>query len=789
MEAAECVEKSQELGRLCGNIEERWTHVRQKLAAEEDSVFVRYSDSLQKWFGVGQSDLVSEAADGLRGKVRDRVEKLVLQPLLEQLRVHLRSGLVNDEQVSQVLTSPGSHAVNALLEHWKSVVEPSVAEAKLSDARLVRKTQRLAKTGAVQQANVEEAAGRPKIWRPIQASLDDVLPSARALWSLLDAATSTARAASMEKLTVPIPTIVCRAVCDWYFQRSSAELQQLENWWQGASAALQRRPVLWQRLRDSEGLLLKRIENGIEELQGLRWRYVTLATFGAAPGQRGSKQQGPTDEWPDRAMGQLAEAVCHMRHHLRSIRDSAAWRVIDVAKSLQKQLLVDSDGQKKSLWERLAAKESVAALCEVLEVRPPHSSEVDWASGLQEEALEMVQSCVAALPSSQAEDFILQCLRRVGKLMDVAAELLDLTGAAAGAKSGDGAALPTFIQGIVDRLSALQEDLLVVLDEPDSEALGGWLKRVAVWSQETVRSDIDAAMVALTMHEASSGRAVQEARLQRLKLAKACQLLTSKPVLAAWLFVGGPLQPLGEASPPADVAAGVRAAGAQEAGLAVLDIEEPPLAPTDRAIGEHRRAVPATDADAAGREAAEAAGSPRAGVAVAADGASDERGCVAAEDVMTRKQAPKPPAVANDGGGAPPCPCAAREEVVADVALVEACLAKEPRNPSRSSQVSTPSTGITACPTPASMMSRPVTPSWLEPPWPRAAMLPAQEACEDPDGEAVLLSRDRLSTPLLPKWRLVAGEVVPKRQSASMRLPALVPPDGAKAAQPPRPAW
>jgi len=156
-----------------------------------------------------------------------------------------------------------------------------------------------------------------------------------------------------DRLAAAVPSVIARAVLDWHFRGPLAELQQLEDWWEGARVALEGRQELWDRLVQEEGIFLRRIDRGVEALKAARALYLTHVNFGTS--------LDTCHGWPE-ALPLLAEAAAEMSSRLRPVRDSAAWRVVDAAKAIEKELSQEKVAETWSISEREALQVIVKAL-------------------------------------------------------------------------------------------------------------------------------------------------------------------------------------------------------------------------------------------------------------------------------------------------------------------------------------------------------------------------------------------------------------------------------------------
>eukprot|EP00929_Paragymnodinium_shiwhaense_P118807 TRINITY_DN90710_c0_g1_i1.p1 TRINITY_DN90710_c0_g1~~TRINITY_DN90710_c0_g1_i1.p1 ORF type:complete len:869 (+),score=254.80 TRINITY_DN90710_c0_g1_i1:108-2714(+) len=839
-DATVCGRLGEDSRRLCRDIQQRWRKAEQRVEAAEEEVFSEHGEHLKACFGAAVLEDMDK--NGLRDKIRDRVQKLVLSPLLEDIR--LKASASQDLLAGGCAETQDSDPVAALLEEWAQRLEPQLKEANEADEKLTRKVRRLEKRGSERDALLEEVKGSRSIWLPMKDRLETFLAKAKEMHELL---TEKLKDEALEALAKTVPAVVGRAICDWHFQFCSAELEQLDSWWKNARAALQRRPALWDKLLQEEGLLARRIDRGIEEITAERWKYAALATFGASkacgePSLRAVAKPSGGD-WPKESITLLAAAVAGMRKRLRPIRDSAAWRVMDAAKALQKAMLAEKKTQERGAWECATVTAGVAALCQALKVATPTSAQLQQQM-LPDEVLSLEEG-------ADLSDVALRCMQRLDTMVEIiAADLKDLPDSEGVPDTGG---LFYIFEEVMQGLSYLSEELLVVLDEPTEECLGSWTQQWMKWGEEIGGQRLEAAMSSLPLRAtAQLPVKLREARQRRLALMRGVQMVLGKPSFRRWLLAAPAASEVASSSSqPAAPAAATGSAAAGDSGdeLAVLCLEEPPIpagvpaaVPTVAATRQepapgHAEAESSArqppHANLPGKVVPEVAVEelpPRPSTAAAIEALGDaplssllaesstwqelKKAAVAAasgpsvleEEYRCAKvvrTSPPPPAEA-----ASATPVKAPRDVAAtprlsnasgvefqkmkkDAAMFEASLLGHGPSSSSSSSAS-PSTAcpsgaassssmsrpMTGCDSLSSGLSRPVTPSWLEPPWkrPDASTLMSFGSFNSRPGTPSTVCDDadlRRTSSDLAKFKCVDGHFVPLRKGSCSRLPPL----------------
>jgi len=412
-------------------------------------------------------------------------------------------------------------------------VEPLAGEAWAQDERLARRARRRARKGGGSAAVLAqlEQVERPAAWAPVHGALAQLAACTARLSAFLEAEVSDAAAAH---LAAALPAVVGRAVCDWHYQGHAAELEQLEGWWSGARAALQKQEVLWERLLVEDGIFVRRIDRGIEALFVSKQRYEALADFGACEVRPG-EDSVPTGEWPKERMALLAQAVAEIRSRVRPIRDSAAWHVVDVAKIIQRKLREEEAQRRKeaSPWASVSLREGAKALCQALEVATGY---VDGGE---------------AVPGDPV-DAALVFMQRLDRLACLVGELRDTFAGPADGGLGD------VLEEILQAAASISEELLVVMDDPNAASVGSWARQWSQWGQTIGGQKIESAMAARPAQADTAMKPAERVvRRRQLTLLRGVQALLDDPGLRRLVATapGIPASPTGAAAARAAAAA------------------------------------------------------------------------------------------------------------------------------------------------------------------------------------------------------------------------------------------
>mmetsp|Transcript_48026 Transcript_48026/g.112170 ORF Transcript_48026/g.112170 Transcript_48026/m.112170 type:complete len:635 (+) Transcript_48026:87-1991(+) len=540
----------------------RWSQLQANLDEAEDVFLTQRGDLFRKWFALEDADLTVRTEGGLRHTIHDRVQRLVLAPLADKMRQRVGFVSSTDDSGDAEEQRAGRTQLQELLDFWHQRLKPVIDEAKSEDDKLskkIRKTEKEERAQGIVALGMGDTKkvsalkrSRPAIWEPCKEAVEKFSIYARKLASFLeDELTSDMPG----RLASAVPAVVSRAVCDWFFQRSLLDHDRLEKWWLATKEGLRLKGALWQALEEQEGLLLRRIEKGLDEIRLRRSRYSIYANFGGSEVEvlkavAGSAAAGHRNSRFEESLVLLATVVSEMHSRLKQIRDSAMWHIVDRAQGLHQELSLEDDVIAPSPWPTVGSDEGTDALLEAVV-----NEDVDAHGSLIDSALEV--------------------RRRLDGLLDLIADLRDssyLQGSVAGAN------VCPVLSHIIQLISELNEDLLVLLDEPTPATVDTWCRSWANISNSGGSSceQLDEAMSALPLKKDSDLKYQdREARKRWLrKMRGLCVLVGSGGSMR--MEVVAPLMIHGTASPSSPMLRSRRESrrgGAETPALSVQDLE------------------------------------------------------------------------------------------------------------------------------------------------------------------------------------------------------------------------
>merc|ERR1719443_281282 len=171
-----------------------------------------------------------------------------------------------------------------------------------------------------------------------------------------------------------VPAVVARAISDWHFEGYLDEFDQINSWWRTSKAILEQHESVWNLLMEREGLFVRRIDSGLEEVAQRRHRYYKYANFGGnavmvLPGVTGGASH-VVSEWSpelEQAVLLAAKVVGEVRERLRQTRDGSIWHVVDAVAAIQKELHAEALSEERHPWEKTGLAEGRVAILELVE--------------------------------------------------------------------------------------------------------------------------------------------------------------------------------------------------------------------------------------------------------------------------------------------------------------------------------------------------------------------------------------------------------------------------------------
>mmetsp|Transcript_108919 Transcript_108919/g.234683 ORF Transcript_108919/g.234683 Transcript_108919/m.234683 type:complete len:775 (-) Transcript_108919:219-2543(-) len=537
--------------------ERQWLELEDQLEDATDSFLLSKLASWQKWFGLEEPELRSEIEGGVRPFVRLRVHSLLLGPLAEKTLQKVGSnfrGLDEGSGGSRAERRCNNHALQLLLEGWEEKARGVVQEARLEDDKLAKKIRKTEKDERAQgivalgMQDTKKVAAlkkqRPVIWeRPLQVLEKFNGPIKGVSEVLREEATE----AYLAKLVNAVPVVATRALCDWYFQRCLLGLDELEKWWANAKAMLKSNERLWQVLEEREGLLMRRVDRGIDDVRSRRQTYPVYANFGGTELEVLNLLQKGTTGCVASATGEsgimgesallLANEVSEIHRRLRMIRDSALWRVVEAAQEIHRQLCREEPAsQEPTPWQGMTPEEGARVFVEAIEGKGATLSAIT-------EDMVPVSPCSADFdmlgsPGSAAApvadegsllfDAAVVSMGRLEKLGCTAQDLVAWLDEQQGGKSAEADAARSAFAEVVSACAELSEDILALLDEPVAEAAVEFLRsyegRMGGEEGRKASQCLEEAMNSLKMpRDSQLGPVARKARRQWLGLMRGMQ--------------------------------------------------------------------------------------------------------------------------------------------------------------------------------------------------------------------------------------------------------------------------
>mmetsp|Transcript_56978 Transcript_56978/g.144590 ORF Transcript_56978/g.144590 Transcript_56978/m.144590 type:complete len:741 (+) Transcript_56978:137-2359(+) len=562
----ECSIRCDDIERTLNQAKTQWRSLEDELGRAEEAFLTKRLESWKKWFALEEGDLSMWGEGGLRHHVRSRLHDLLLSPLVARMATKI--GYVPIEPPPEEAAPPdgGGEAVaaedelrsnevlSALLGHHSSKIKVVVAKARKQDDELgkkIRKTEKDERKKGVVALGMQDTKKvaalkrqRPEIWEEAQKVVERLVTPCRLLKEFLKDELTAQKKSSM---LLAVPVIVVRAVCDWYFQKSMLGYDQLEQWWNETKATLRADPTLWERLREKEGVILRRIDGGIEDIGTGRRNYSLYASFGGSEQEvtnllNSAPEEGQDPEdIPPKLQTQillLVHEVSMMHQRLKAMRDGALWRVVEEAQSIHRKMN-EAGETKETPWQATSVEDGIRVFREVLKLS--EATEQQGEDG------------------SDVEDGALLAMKRIEDLITGTAELRSYLEQDAGLAEESAAGATAALQAVIDRAGGLVEDLLVLLDEPSKELAKGWLAdyRKFLGEGSGLGEKLDAAMTELPLKSDNWLKAAERrTRTRWLSFARGLQVFLGDSGLH------------GEVAEPLARAAGVAAAAAAATGVA-----------------------------------------------------------------------------------------------------------------------------------------------------------------------------------------------------------------------------
>jgi len=494
----------------------QWRSLEQRLEEAETALLESKKTSWEKWFCMTQEDLSLWTQGSLRTTVRARLHRFLVFPLEERMRQRVDFTYPEEpgeEGVEEELQARSSNITLAAVSlvydrRMKAIID----QARKEDTDLVKKIKKterdekkqgvVALTGDTKKVSALKRQ-RPALWEATEAALDAIESPMRKVQAFFQDEVATEM---IDRLIATVPAIVCRGLCDWYFERCLVDLEQLEQWWSAVLDKLRGQEAIWDSLHEKEGYLVRRIERGMEEVRTRRGRYTMYATFGGNEIQMMKLMAGSTEATPalepgsmpaklEESVNLLATVVSDMLQRIKAIRDSALWRVIDTAQELYMEKRSEELVPHRPPWEALNDDDAVKAMFEKLEDgekkdEVPNQSQLSPVGAMpmlnlgtqvgpaSSAAAEEIPVRGAAEREDASEDEIMDAavmvMCRLERWGSVAQELIEFFQRPPRREGSEGVC--SLITESVAIVAEVNEELLGLLDDPTTEAAREWLK-------------------------------------------------------------------------------------------------------------------------------------------------------------------------------------------------------------------------------------------------------------------------------------------------------------------------
>jgi hypothetical protein len=479
-----CWQRQAELRGVVDEVNERWRNFEERLYGLEHELL---EVQITQHFGLQRCDIEDWTPGGPRQAWRERIHGR----LLKEVDDAAAACIVCEEGGADTCAATSTSTLIMNLIAQSDGVHAAIEAASEANKKLdgkIRRTEREEKAKGIMSLGMQDTKqvaalkrDRPAIWEVPWCALDS-------LSRQVDVVNAFAQVElAPEKLArrlAAAPAIIARAVSDWLFEKCVAEAVQLEKWWNTTKSSLSKDVDLWAGLQESDGLFIRRIDRGLEEVNAKRSRYSAYATFGSA-NEHGGRYSGvdirSVEHWPtklDEDVVLVSKVLAEMRDGLLQVRNSAMWRVIESARQLQRQLKNDRQVAGASAsWGAISVVEGARALRSRVDESAAYAGD-RRSSKSSEESLCLSDSGNSLDWSSAMEGTLLVTLRRLDCLIAVAVEVRETFDTRCG--SSELAPITEVLTNVSKILAGLQEELLAVLDEPSTGEMREWL---ALWRQ------------------------------------------------------------------------------------------------------------------------------------------------------------------------------------------------------------------------------------------------------------------------------------------------------------------
>jgi len=531
--AEECTSRYADIEKTFLQADTQWRTLEEQLEVAEETFLDDRTSSFQQWFGMKKDELKSWAQGSLRQFLRSRLHELLLVPLEDQMlaKAGLELPTIIDGSMINSFGQQAPKSSNQLLlllvAHLRQEVRPIMDVAVKKEEELQRKIRKTEKDErakgivALGMQDTKKVAAlkrqRPEIWEDTQRALEPLQMAAKKVRDFMKDDCSPEKTCSYAAV---VPVIVLRAICDFYLKRSLSGYEQIREWWAATKAKLQADGELWRRLLKQEDVILPRIDSCLDEIGSRRRSYLVYATFGGTTTEVRDfltspaclKQAAMTGIPPalEDTVRLLVHEVSHMHQRLRALKDGALWRIVESSRLIFLELKQEDEAQVSSPW--------CAAPLEI-----------------GEEELQKALLMHKHDPSADTDvvDAAVVVLRRIEAMASICGEIQSFLNETLDGRGVAGAC--AVFQDMVGHLSALEEDLLAVLDDPEPANVQAWLKTfTSTFAGRSLGRRLDREMGPLPFKaDAALKAAERRVRTRLLSLCRGLQAFSMDSLLRA----------------------------------------------------------------------------------------------------------------------------------------------------------------------------------------------------------------------------------------------------------------
>lgn len=482
----ECKIRCDDIERTLTQANQQWRDLEERLEGVEERFMHKRADDWKKWFKIEESDLDNFNDGGLRSYVRSRIQTLLFGELLNRMQQAVQFVApveIPSDQLSPASPSASSklgepadasnggsnHILNAMSDHFEKHVRPVIKEARDADEMLdkkIRKTEKEERKKGVVALGMQDTKKvaalkrqKPEIWESAQRTVEKLVSPIRRLKEFL---TQEIPADKAQRFASTVPVVAVRAICDWYFTKSLQGYEDLDSWWAQSKASMQKDTQLWAALEEKEGMILRRIDNGMDKIGAGRRTYNTHANFGGTELEVLNLLNSPSlhseEDIPpklQRDVQILVNVVSQMHQSLKGLRDGAIWRVLDAASEIYTELCEKEANSPQAVWKEVSQTDCADELLEALGVTSSYLVEGD----------------------GDIADAAVEVMGRLEKLSAAAVDLDEFFGSRAGLDATAAAGLCGIFKSVLSTCKDLDEELLALFDDPSPKPVQDWLLR------------------------------------------------------------------------------------------------------------------------------------------------------------------------------------------------------------------------------------------------------------------------------------------------------------------------